>query len=400
MRDDHEPDDTAWEAAGFDPDCAATFREWRIDLDEARRWHEVGVEDGLSATRWSILGASPDEVPGLERDGIDLEVGFEWRSAGFTLDEARRHVADGTSPDDARLSRGGVHFVGSTPTGVSTTIVSSSPMPMAGGVWSPAIFARAQAAGVDMQLLYGYVARHWIDDDALAWAAQGVDVGAAYQWYDLGLTAAEVGRLVAEGQSFSDVVRDWWPTGIPFAELADWIGAGLGPDEAVVQRSKGITVEHAAALRALRKDEDVGFVRRPSTSRERWGPPGPDDPPADEDAAREAIEAAFAAMTARDGDALPAVEGGHNLGPSLAEAQSRAPQYGQSSSPNAATVTVDRLRFVSPAEAVVTYTLVLAGGMTIAGRPGRAVVVDGVWKVARATFCELVAMVGVVCPPP
>ena len=38
--------------------------------------------------------------------------------------------------------------------------------------------------------------------------------------------------------------------------LADWLGAGLTAEEAVAQRANGITVDQAAALRALRAGED------------------------------------------------------------------------------------------------------------------------------------------------
>jgi hypothetical protein len=402
MGADHDfDDDHAWRDAGFDPEQAASFRDWRIDLVAARQWHDAGVDDGLAATRWSILGASPGDVPGLVRDGLDLETAFEWRGAGFDLDEAHRNVLGGVGIDEARAARD-VTRATRRPghIAVTTQIVSAGPMPMFGGPPS-SFFGKAQAAGVDMQLLHGYAARHWMDDDALAWAVAGVDVVEAYQWCDLGLDPAEVRSVVVGGASFFDVLREWWPTGIPFAELADWIGAGLDPDEAVAQRAKGITVDHAAALRALRRGDrpEPSAGSRPGREA-RWGPPREADPPHDEAAARDAIDAAFAAMTTREGDALPAVEGGHNLGPSLTEAQSRAPGHGQPSSPDAATITVDRLRFVSTEEAVVVYTLALVGGFTLAGRAGRAVLIDGEWKVARDTFCELMSMAGVVCPPP
>lgn len=95
----------------------------------------------------------------------------------------------------------------------------------------------------------------WVDESAIAWARQGIGASDAYLWHDIGLTAEEAGRLVADGQAIGDVVRTWWATGIPFAEVTDWIGAGLSPAEAVAQRADGVTAEEAAALRALRRDE-------------------------------------------------------------------------------------------------------------------------------------------------
>ena len=43
--------------------------------------------------------------------------------------------------------------------------------------------------------------------------------------------------------------------GIPFHEVADWMGAGLSPEEAAEQRANGVTVERAAVLRSLRRDK-------------------------------------------------------------------------------------------------------------------------------------------------
>jgi hypothetical protein len=97
---------------------------------------------------------------------------------------------------------------------------------------------------------------------------------------------------------------------------------------------------------------------------------------------------------------IPAVEGGEHLGACLAEASKRAPA--SPGTANTSTFTVDRLRFLNDHEAMVSYTLTVTGGFnaTLAGRPGRAVLVDGQWKVARQTFCELMATAGVTCPPP
>ena len=68
--------------------------------------------------------------------------------------------------------------------------------------------------------------------------------------------------------------------GIPFEEMAEWIGAGLSAREALEQRANGITVEHAASLRPS------GWRGRGSpgraTSRRRcwpaWGRPARSQP--------------------------------------------------------------------------------------------------------------------------
>ena len=62
---------------------------------------------------------------------------------------------------------------------------------------------------------------------------------------------------------------------------------------------------------------------------------------------------------------------------------------------------VDTISFVNDHEAIVTYTAQITGSLniTLGNRPGRSVLVDGAWKVARETFCQWVAVSGVQCPP-
>ena len=63
--------------------------------------------------------------------------------------------------------------------------------------------------------------------------------------------------------------------------------------------------------------------------------------------------------------------------------------------------TVDAIRFVNDHEAVVTYSAHITGSLniTLGDRPGRALLVDGEWKVTRETFCEWMRVGGVECPP-
>jgi hypothetical protein len=59
------------------------------------------------------------------------------------------------------------------------------------------------------------------------------------------------------------------------------------------------------------------------------------------------------------------------------------------------------VRFLSEDEAEVQFTLWLAGfGQSGMSRSGHAVRVGDAWKVARDTWCGLVRMIGVECPPP
>ena len=253
--------------------------------------------------------------------------------------------------------------------------------------------------------MHGYLQCGWIDDDAVEWARQGIEAHDAYTWFDLGLKPAEAGRLVLQGRTPGDVVREWWSAGIAFEEAAEWIGAGLSAAEAVEQRANGITAEHAASLRALRLEDTETQIQDPVPHAllARMGPPraqafGP--PPEDEDSARATIEDAFANMMAADeAGNVKTVDGGSNLGACLEEARDR--HRVRADDLPGATVTVDVIRFVNDHEARVLFTIAVGApvNQTFGGRLGRASVVNGDWKVARDTFCEFMAMAGVQCPP-
>lgn len=92
-------------------------------------------------------------------------------------------------------------------------------------------------AGVPPQLLHSYLVRQWFDDEAVAWAKEGIDGGEAPVWNALGLRPDTAGRLVRHGTTLADTVRDWWCSGIPISEVADWIGTGLTPEDALRHRS-------------------------------------------------------------------------------------------------------------------------------------------------------------------
>jgi hypothetical protein len=64
-------------------------------------------------------------------------------------------------------------------------------------------------------------------------------------------------------------------------------------------------------------------------------------------------------------------------------------------------VSVDYVRFLGEDEAEVHFVLHLSQfGPSGMARVGHAVLVGGEWKVSRDTWCELVGMAGVECPPP
>jgi hypothetical protein len=55
--------------------------------------------------------------------------------------------------------------------------------------------------------------------------------------------------------------------------------------------------------------------------------------------------------------------------------------------------------FVSRSAAVVVYEILIDGVPRFTGRPGRVVVVDGKWKITRATICSDLSLSGGICPP-
>ncbi len=64
-------------------------------------------------------------------------------------------------------------------------------------------------------------------------------------------------------------------------------------------------------------------------------------------------------------------------------------------------MTADFVRFVIDLVARVSFTVVVGPprNMHLGDRLGRAFLVDGIWKVARETFCQIMQVAGVECPP-
>jgi hypothetical protein len=60
---------------------------------------------------------------------------------------------------------------------------------------------------------------------------------------------------------------------------------------------------------------------------------------------------------------------------------------------------VHEVRLVDPDHALVTFSLLRDGAALLANQQGVAVRIDGRWVVSRATYCAIVAMGGVSCPP-
>jgi hypothetical protein len=118
--------------------------------------------------------------------------------------------------------------------------------------------------------------------------------------------------------------------------------------------------------------------------------------PVDPEAALSEIAVAFgrALVLSEDRKTVPSVEGGDLLGACLKEAQERHAGLRRKEG----IITIDHVDFVDEDHASVTFAIALEG-LSPALLNGTAVVVDSIWKVARSTFCELMALTGVECPP-
>jgi len=118
----------------------------------------------------------------------------------------------------------------------------------------------------------------------------------------------------------------------------------------------------------------------------------------DRGAAQLAIERAYETVFSGDGAGSPAervrsIERGENLAATMEEVGDRNPA-------RTVDVFVDFVRFVSDDEAEVQFALLLSDFASPMTQTGHAVLVDGEWKVSRETWCRLVRLTGVECPPP
>ena len=117
----------------------------------------------------------------------------------------------------------------------------------------------------------------------------------------------------------------------------------------------------------------------------------------DHDQAEEAVELAFETMfdaTVPVAQRCASIEDGANLESTMQELEER---YAPSRDVE---VVVDAVRFVADHEAEVRFTILLPQfGQGELHRVGYAVHDDGTWKVARQTWCELIGLAGVQCPP-
>lgn len=250
-RDRDEPEPLSeWIAAGFSEEDAELWRRWRFLIADARAWRAVGVDEGLRAAQWSTAGVRADHVEEWRSVGVDATEAVAWHEFGYQLPQVRDFKQRGLSPADAFSQTQGMMQTGGAVGSSSRAVLRRGPGAMGAPPDHP--FYAFMQAGVPPQVMHSYLQRQWFDEDAVAWARENLDAAEAHIWKNLGLKAAEAGRLARHGANPVSTIREWWRAGIPYDEFAEWIGAGLTAQEAAEQRARGITAEQAATLRALR----------------------------------------------------------------------------------------------------------------------------------------------------
>ena len=178
----------------------------------------------------------------------------DWRNAGAGDEEARAWSEQGLSVQDWSEW----HQIGLPPAIVkrmktrrlSAQVVGEEVRRQRETVASDLRFVGAVGAA-ETSIINSYLAQDWTDDDALVWAREGLDASVARTWIALGLAAADVERIRAQGADLATFVRSWWAAGIPLGEVASWARAGRSPEQAAAERAKGL-------VPPLVKDSETG----------------------------------------------------------------------------------------------------------------------------------------------
>jgi hypothetical protein len=126
--------------------------------------------------------------------------------------------------------------------------------------------------------------------------------------------------------------------------------------------------------------------------------PEPGEQPADPEAARAAVEAAWAGLHDRSltvDERGAHLQGGAEL---LAPIEEALLASGFADSVRQAEVPLDDLVFTAPDEAWVLYHIEIGGNPSFTGRFGHVRLIDGVWLVTTESYCRDVALAGVDCP--
>jgi hypothetical protein len=126
-------------------------------------------------------------------------------------------------------------------------------------------------------------------------------------------------------------------------------------------------------------------------------PQGRDAPVAEQPPEHAEVPESAIRTASEDGVSVPTVERGETLGRLLAAA--KEPDRGIGPPGAEFFTTIDQIVFTDPDHAAVWFTMTVAGTPLLPRHRGDAVMVGGVWKVARSTFCDLMTLAGVQCPP-
>ena len=139
----------------------------------------------------------------------------------------------------------------------------------------------------------------------------------------------------------------------------------------------------------------VGAATPPTTPAPITLPQPSGPPPADSAAARKAIEAAYRAIfeSAANRNNNDFLQGA----PVLTNAELKQLQSGYSDITGKLQVRISDFRFLNQTSAALSFDLVLDGQPVTATTLGMAVLDNGNWKVARATFCTVITRANIAC---
>ena len=66
---------------------------------------------------------------------------------------------------------------------------------------------------------------------------------------------------------------------------------------------------------------------------------------------------------------------------------------------SAVLISADEIHFFDPDRALVVFSISMGERLLLGGQQGEALFVGGEWKMARSTFCRLMDLAGIACPP-
>lgn len=224
----------------------------------------------------------------------------------------------------------------------------------------------------------------------------------------LGIDLAEVRERViqqlagAEGHETPEhPVRQVAPPvgGRPPASVVVCSFCGLGPPESgqLVSGDNAFICENCVRRWSMRLGPPSTSAGHTWVSRSSGEAVTPGAQPDDPDSARADITAVFTnyGEVSEDGRAAIGIESGGDLGWALKAVRANRQSYLDAE----IVFTVDEIVFVDPEHAAVWFSISVNGGSVLDRHRGDAVVVDGKWNMARATFSQLLAMGGVPLPP-